>query len=79
MDMLKPLLVSVRVNVPFDRRDDLVDKTTSQMEPLSMQKNLTMALSFFRGTSHVMVVLAVLYAVWVNGFWQSSTESKKET
>ena len=59
MDMLKLLLVSVRVKDPFDLRKDFVDKISSQIEPFSLQKNMTVEFLL----SHEMVVLAVLYAV----------------
>ena len=67
---MKPLSVSVRVNIPFDLRADFVDKISSQIGPFSLQKNLTLVISFF---PHEMVVLAVLYAVRMNGLWHPSS------
>lgn len=70
MDTLKPLSVFVGVNVPFGCREGFVDKISSQIEPFSLQKNLSLGLYSFPG-SQLMVILAVLSTVSLSGSWQS--------
>lgn len=68
MDMVRPLSVSLRVNLSFDFAEDFIVKISSQVKSFSLQKNFSLDLYLFTGYLHVMSVF--VETLRINGVWQ---------